>query len=692
MKKFLTKFLAWIIMGAMFICFIPPIATRVKNEANNKNVAVSLLYNDLRNKVSDEKLSLMLDKFLAAGINKVTVMEDDVNALVARGDITCIKYNTLRHKYDEESMIIADTIEKNHPEVGYDTYLLMVKRDYAREKLAKLIPLKYSSRDCVKIKDIEDMDIYAFFNGREELWNITIGFDEAVISELHNKGFEIVLSYKPKNYPKLDYLKHIESIVERYDVEYFNLKASNKEYSDKESIKQNYIGIADIINKHNMTLVVTEEASQLSNQRFFGFDYIFDSVMGDKGSKKVIRSYETYDDSHADATLYKYRAQQFFNSTVDRNIRFITVTQQAPITLTYDEGAERTLTAVKTFVNDIKAEGYTVNGENLPYDYDVNRPFNTGCAIVIIVMMAYLAFMMISGKEKFGLLIAAIVLALAGFAAAYALPENLMLLFPTVFCLSVSCFAMTVIMRFVKDYAGKMKELPGILATVAVMVAVLCIGVMGMCTLLSGVDYYINNEIFRGIKITLMLPVAYSAIVYYFMFMKKEDIFMGIDIKKALFAEIKVYWVLIAAVILGIGYYYILRSGNVNTISALETAMRNAITEAFPARPRTKEFLIGYPCLVLFFFYVKRYDIKLLQWVLVVGSSILAASVTNTFCHVFTDVSVMYMRVVNGVILGAVVSVFAYVANLVVVRVVKILTKKFKIKELLGLEKSSEME
>jgi hypothetical protein len=102
--------------------------------------------------------------------------------------------------------------------------------------------------------------------------------------------------------------------------------------------------------------------------------------------------------------------------------------------------------------------------------------------------------------------------------------------------------------------------------------------------------------------------------------------------------------------------------------------------------------LIGYPCLVLFFFYVKRYDIKLLQWVLVVGSSILAASVTNTFCHVFTDVSVMYMRVVNGVILGAVVSVFAYVANLVVVRVVKILTKKFKIKELLGLEKSSEME
>ena len=167
---------------------------------------------------------------------------------------------------------------------------------------------------------------------------------------------------------------------------------------------------------------------------------------------------------------------------------------------------------------------------------------------------------------------------------------------------------------------------------------------------------------------------------------------MGFDVKKALNAEIKVYWVLIAAVILGVGYYYILRSGNVNTISALETAMRNAITEAFPARPRTKEFIVGYPCLVLFFYYVKHHDIKLIQWGCAVGASILAASVTNTFCHVFTDVSVMYMRVVNGLLLGLIVSAFVFVANLALVRIIKILMRKFKIMEKLGLEKGSEME
>ena len=89
---------------------------------------------------------------------------------------------------------------------------------------------------------------------------------------------------------------------------------------------------------------------------------------------------------------------------------------------------------------------------------------------------------------------------------------------------------------------------------------------------------------------------------------------------------------------------------------------------------------------------MKHHDIKLIQWVLAIGASILAASVTNTFCHVFADASVMYMRVVNGILIGAVVSVFAYVANLVLVRIVRILIKKFKLNELFKAEKNTEME
>ena len=153
---------------------------------------------------------------------------------------------------------------------------------------------------------------------------------------------------------------------------------------------------------------------------------------------------------------------------------------------------------------------------------------------------------------------------------------------------------------------------------------------------------------------------------------------LGGALNKALKADIKVYWVIIGGFIGIIGMYYIIRSGNVNKISSLEQTMRTAITNAFPARPRTKEFLIGYPSLVLFVYYMRNSNIKLVQWFFAIGSSILSASVMNSFCHVFTDLTVIYSRVLNGILIGAVMSVFAFVANLAFVRIIKIIAPKVK--------------
>ena len=136
------------------------------------------------------------------------------------------------------------------------------------------------------------------------------------------------------------------------------------------------------------------------------------------------------------------------------------------------------------------------------------------------------------------------------------------------------------------------------------------------------------------------------------------------------------FWIVIAAVIGFVGLTYIRRSGNVNTISSLESAMRSFITEHFAARPRTKEFLIGYPCLVLFTYYIKETKLPLIQAILAAGSAIVAASISNSFCHVFTDASTIYMRVVNGVVIGAAVCVVAYVANLVLVKIVSYVYKR----------------
>lgn len=673
-KKIFTKYIIWVIIAAMLIAMLPAVINRVSQEEKNDNITVSLLYNNLRNSISPEKLDEMLDRYLAEGINTVSVMEEDINSLVARGEVTSIKFNVLLHKYDKESMDIASAISENYPEVAYDSHLVLVKKEWAKQFLKEHIPSKYSDREYVRIDDVEGMDIYAFYNGREKLWDISLGYDEKVISYLYNKGFDISLIYTVRNYPNQLYLDYIDRLVGDYDIKFFNIKKASAEYKPEDEIEENYKGIADIIDKHGMTLVVTENTDQLSNQKTLGYSHIFNSVMNG-GTGKLVRSYETYDDSQDDGSHYIYRANQYFNSTIDRNIRFITVTQIASSGISYDECAELTLKAVTEYMNRVRSEGFTVNKDIEPYDYSSPGRLPFACCAVIMIMLVVSALALMRDKHDIRITLAGVAVSVVAFALTFVLPQTIVSLYPSVYCVAVSCYAMTVLLRLTISTGNKGFFATLIIAVFAVLASI-CLGMLGMGAMLSGIDYYVNNLIFRGIKLSLLVPVFYTLVIYYVIYIKNEKSSFLLDVKKVMNANIRVYWLIIAVLVAAVGMYYIMRSGNVNKISSLELAMRNTITEAFPARPRTKEFLIGYPALVLFVYYVKKTDWKLVQWGCAVLSSILAASVTNSFCHVFTDLTTIYMRVVNGLVIGIFVSAAAYVANLLLVKLIKLLQNK----------------
>ena len=193
MKKILTNYIAWIILAVMFILLIPSLNNRIYNENKNNNVTISLLFNDIRTKVSNEVLSKTLKEYKSKGLNVISLMEEDVNSLVARGDITSIKYNILRHKYDDESMRVADVIKENCPGVAYDSHILLVKKDYAKKQLSHIMPLKYDKSEYMKIENVERMDIYVLYDGRKNLWDISLGYDEEVIKGLVQEGFEVAL-------------------------------------------------------------------------------------------------------------------------------------------------------------------------------------------------------------------------------------------------------------------------------------------------------------------------------------------------------------------------------------------------------------------------------------------------------------------------------------------------------------------
>lgn len=686
MKKRLTTIIAWALMIVMLLLITPSLFTRLDAEKANKNVNIAVLYNDLVKKVSKEKLWDNLEEYKKIGVDTVAVMEEDLNALVSAGEVTCIKYNVLLHKYDEESVYVGDVIKERFPNVTLDSYVILVKREELQEKLSYLIPRRFGEDDYAYIGNLkyddttEDMDIYVFHNGHKQLWDFALGYDEDEIKELHDKGFKIALIHKLKNYENTQYLEDIERIVKEYNVEYLNIKEDTSPIIGREENEKNYEGIIDIINNNNMTLVVTENTNQLSNQRFLGYGKVFNSVVN-YGSGKVIRAYETYDDSQADDSFYGHRTTQFFNSTMDRNLRFIIVTQINIAKLSMNQLADHTLRATAEYKQKIEDEGFTVNGDTAALGYAVNKTFNYACCAVIMVMAMLIMVKIISGKELEKLSLVAFGVAVIGFFATYFIPvrlASLLTLYPTLYCVIQSCFAMTLLLGFLKASGDKANVFVLSVSGIAVMLASLLISSVGMGSMLSGIDYYINNDIFRGIKLSLLVPVAYTAIVFYMLFMKKKDGNLLNKLYEILNAEIKVFWVLIGGVVLAVGAYYIIRSGNVESISSVEQKMRTALTELFAARPRTKEFLIGYPALLLLVYYLKKTNLSLIQWLLAIAASILAASVTNSFCHVFTDYSVIVSRTFNGFIVGMVVSLCAIIANLILVKIVKKVYSKLK--------------
>ncbi len=345
---------------------------------------------------------------------------------------------------------------------------------------------------------------------------------------------------------------------------------------------------------------------------------------------------------------------------------------------TIGEKSVKTDLSTKMAVDKLESVGYDTKAYDKVYtDYTVNRKLVSAAAMVMMILMCLTILEWLAGKSLKVVEIIAYAGAVLSIPFTYVAPDGIVLLYPTLFAAIAPCFAITATMVYVKNLREKLSGAVFVIssAAVALLLLLLCAGVQS--ALLSGLDYYLNSLIFRGIKLSLIVPIAYTCVAYGIIFADKSENYAS-KIGKILNSEIKVYWMIIAAVLGGVAAIYLIRSGNVEKISGVENAMRNTITELMTARPRTKEFLVGWPCLILCLYFVKNTNWSVIRWCFAVGSSILFASVMNSFCHVFTSVETIYARVFNGLLIGAIISAVLLVISHVIVKLVEKYTKAGK--------------
>ena len=186
------------------------------------------------------------------------------------------------------------------------------------------------------------------------------------------------------------------------------------------------------------------------------------------------------------------------------------------------------------------------------------------------------------------------------------------------------------------------------------------IGAAYLSGALSDTRYFLEFDIFRGIKLTFVLPMVLVAIA----FLQRFDVFDGRfaaaagalgQIKELLNLPVRVGSLLGALLLLGALVVLVLRSGHTSgmPVPGIELKFRAFLEQMFYARPRTKELMIGHPAFLLAVYAAARRAPAMVLLGLVLAATIGQGSMVETFAHMRTPIEMSFVRGIGGICLGA---------------------------------------
>ncbi|MGD0968264.1 MAG: DUF5693 family protein [Candidatus Aquilonibacter sp.] len=164
-------------------------------------------------------------------------------------------------------------------------------------------------------------------------------------------------------------------------------------------------------------------------------------------------------------------------------------------------------------------------------------------------------------------------------------------------------------------------------------------------------------ERFRGVRLVLALPPLIALCLYLF----DRRFNSGIERPSDVFAApVRVYQLFVGLVIIAAGALLLARSGNQSDIapSHFELVLRHQLSVVLSVRPRFKEFLIGFPALMLLPALTVAHR-RVVGWLLALGAGVGIGDVLDTYSHLHTPLAISLQRTGNGLIVGALIGLLA---------------------------------
>lgn len=630
-------------------CSIYVGAVRIQVEQDYKTVNLSVNESDIRSlanangKTTEEMLDILKDK----GVSQVLFKESTIASLENAGDLM------IAQGADVQNLSVSSSLPANLP-ISETNYYLVVTDDAWREQVLREVPAKISGAVAYDDGKLGVVTVPTSIEATQSnqskaqlaFSGIGVGFDQEWLNTVANAGFDIIAqvsSWESPTDESLEMLADDIKAVPNLCMLMFNDKYIPG-YPDPDKIEVFYQLLLD----DDGDIVAPLGQIEFSPQEGF-------NTLANLADKDVVRLHTISNDEMSkfegetgesmDAGITE-ALDRWDLAARERNMRALLVRFfSIDMPGTYYENNMAYLDALHTQLED---NGFTVGG-----DVQEMASLDIPAAVRLLVGFGICAgFMLLLLEIGFRrLALAGFVLSALAWVGMYVVNQTLAMQLMAL--ASVIEFPILSCLYFLppKKDLSLLQSIGRLLA----LCAVSFIGAVLMVGVLSDKAFMLKLSSFIGVKIAHVIPIVVVPFVLYIVRDKKPLSLCKSLLNKALDYK----WAIVFAVVAVALMIYLSRTGNESgEISGIEAAMRQFLNDTMGVRPRSKEFLIGYPATILYLMYAAKHRAL---WVLSIPLVIGQISLVNTYAHIHTPLLIALQRSLNGLILGIIVAVVAVV-------------------------------
>lgn len=630
---------------------------RYQVEQQNKSIELVMDYEDLVELAEKEGLppETVMEKAKDAGVTSLAVYETTFKKLNVNGKAAAINGSEILANY--QSGAISDPGWRALIEAGQvkGTNIYVTGHDQQTFQEVHEDLIRRLGSDRVHEMTISGQRVLEVKASYESFEKMDLGMPTDEMQAVNDAGFYVVA--RPTNYSQCT-KDDIDAFFDRLD----GYKVSAIVFSGSSGLgapdETDYM--AEQMLDRGLTLGMIEGVTQL---QFFHQDGMLD--VAKTMDYQSARLYSIPEDEQKKMKVTE-AIDRWGTTDDERNIRFNlvkTFEKPAPgMTL-----LETNMTYISGVRDKLEAQGFSMGRAGIFEHFYPSSLLRAGVILGVVAAGVLYLSLVIPGfktKYKYGLLL---VLAVATLAPVLMGHGNKIRVVAALAAANIfPALSVIYMLDRIRNRVAEKMNLPRMIVT-GVVALFVCgimsyVGAAYLSGSLADTEYLLEVNIFRGIKLTFIMPIVLVAIA----FLQRFDVFDGKmddtegfleQFKKMLDTPVKVKTLVGLFLVLVAGIVFVARSGHTMgmPVSATELKFRAFLEQAMYARPRTKEFMIGHPAFLLAAMaWFKKWPTMVL-FVLVLIATIGQGSMVETFAHMRSPIFMSFARGIGGLVLGAVV-------------------------------------